>query len=282
MAKKNIRTHSKKKKALALVQSNQLEQARDLYIQVCKLDKRDADAWFLLGVVEGRLGNCKEAVRCLRNSISLDPKPARSHYNLGIALRDAGKFDCAIAAFEKTLRIDPNYFEAIDSLAHAMIAINRLDEAAAAFRKALKLKPESAEMHSNLGSVYQAQGLLGQAVTCYRKAQQLNPNIAYENLGGTLTSQGKFVEALECFRQGLIKHPGNTKIHSNLLLTLNYLSDQDPGEVFREHRRWGEMHRQASRNVGFSNSIDPEKRLRVGYISPDFRVHSITYFLSLY
>lgn len=280
MARKNILTHSKKKKALALFHAKRLEEAKALYVQICMVDKSDADAWLMLGVVNGKLGNHVEAAECFTRVLAIHPRNAEAQSNLGIALREQGRLEEAVASFREALRIQPDRHDTHDSLAHALLNLGRLDEAADTFRAALRLKPGNAEMHSNLGSVYQAQGLLEQAVACYREAQRLKPGITYDNLGSALSSQGKFEEALACYREGLRRHPADTRTHSNLLMTLNYLPDQDPEAIFREHRAWGGIHGKLNaKPLSFTNIRDPDRRLRIGYVSPDFRTHSVAYFI---
>lgn len=280
MARKNILTHSKKKKAYILVQANRLEEAKALYAQICQADKSDADALIMLGVVNGKLGKHAEASECFSRAVAIRPRNAEAHHNLGIAFREQGKLEEAVGSFREALRIQPDRHDTHDSLAHALLNLGRLGEAADTFRAALRLKPGNAEMHSNLGSVYQAQGLLEQAVACYREAQRLKPGITYDNLGSALSSQGKFEEALACYREGLRRHPADTRIHSNLLMTLNYLPDQDAEAIFREHRAWGRIHGKPNANpLSFTNIRDPVRRLRIGYVSPDFRTHSVAYFI---
>lgn len=278
MAKKNVLTQSKKKKALALIQRHRLEEAKGLLGQVSQQDPADAEAWFLLGGLNGRLALPVEAVACLRKAIGLWPQHAPSYFNLGIALRDQRDYAGALAAFHAVLRIQPNYPEGHDCLAHAFMMLGQLDEAAAAFRAGLMLQPNNAEMHSNLGAVYQAQGYLEKAEVSYREAQRLKPGLAHDSLGSVLCKQGKYQEALACYRAGLQKNPQDHRCYSNLLMTLNYMPGLDPEAVFQEHRAWaGPLER--STPLPFTQALVAERRLRVGYVSPDFRTHSVAYFI---
>lgn len=280
MSRKNILTHSRKKKAFALLQAKQLEQAKDLYVQVCEVDKLDADAWFSLGAINGMLGRHADAADCLRRAVELRPRHAESSYNLGISLREQGNFTGAIEAFQAALDIKPDYAEAQDCLAHAFLALGRLEDAVEAFRAALRFYPGKPELHSNLGSVYQAMGRLAQAEACYREAQRLKPAIAYENLGSVLGMQGRHEEALACYREGLRLNPRDERVRSNLLLTLNYLPNQDPETILREHRAWDAAHACTAASIRpHANSRDPTRRLRIGYVSQDFRTHSVACYL---
>jgi protein O-GlcNAc transferase len=283
MARKNALTPLQKKKiALAMVQARRLEEARDLFMQICVTDKQDADAWFMLGGINGMLGRHVEALECAKKAIRLAPQHAQAHYNAGIALRAQRNYAGAVGYFQAALRIKPDYADAQDSLAHAYLALGRLAEAAETFRSALKVYPQKPELHSNLGSVYQALGRLTDAEACYREALRLRPGIeiAYENLGSVLCAQGRADEGVNCFRTGLRNNPRDERAHSNLLLTLNYLPELDQVTVLREHLAWGTAHRLAAASIQvYANSRDPERRLRVGYVSQDFRAHSVAYFI---
>lgn len=280
MGKRNILIESKKRRALAALRAHRLEEANALYAQVCATDRLDADAWFNWGAVAGLLGRHQEAAERLQRSATLRPKNAQTHYNLGIALRSLGRWDDAIVSFREAVRLDPGCAEAHDSLGHALISLNRLDEAAAALEESLRLRPDNAEMWSNLGSVYQARGELARAEACYREAMRQKPGLAigFENLGSVLSAQGRHDEAIAVYRDGLRRNPNDARAHSSLLLTLNYLN-LDPSGVLKEHRSWAERHGRAGERRQHTNSAEPERRLRIGYVSPDFREHSVAYFI---
>lgn len=281
MSDKNILTHSKKKKALALVHARQLPEAKQLYEQICRTDPTDSNAWRMLGAVNGMLNLHQEAAGCLQKSISLNPTNAESYYNYGIALRSLEQPDTAEAAFRQAVRIKPDYADALECLAHALLSRGELDEAARIWRQALRLRPNNAEWWSNLGTILQTQGFLEEAISYYRKALQLKPggNIGLDNLGSALTAQGKAEEAWAAYRDGIAKRPADARLRSNLLMTLNYLPDVNPQLVLEEHRAWGRIQEAAIPPPrSFPNTRNPDRRLRIGYVSPDFREHSVVNF----
>ena len=109
MAKKNIKTHFKKKKAKALVDQKKYKEARDLYQNICEIDKRDADGWYMLGMIDGLLGYKEQSINSLEQAVLLRPNHALSYYNLGISYRDVGKLEAAIAVFSKSINLKPDY-----------------------------------------------------------------------------------------------------------------------------------------------------------------------------
>lgn len=280
MAKQNILLRSKKKKAQAAIEANRIDEAADLFSQLSRALPMDADIWLGLGFVEGKRGNHAVAAQYLEKAASIQPDNAQLQYNLGVALRESGNPEQSIFAFERATRLNPWHGEATDCLAHAHLSLGNLRQAAEVFEKALVLQPAKAETQSNLGSVYQAMGRLSEAEACYRKAVELKPELSIaDNLGSVLVAQGRFDEAIAVYRQGLDRQPTNARLFSNLLLSLNYVPQLPQAEVFREHQNFNTVFALAPRFTHFSNSRDPDRRLKIGYVSPDFREHSVAYFI---
>ncbi len=279
---KNVLTRVKKQKALMLLNSGQLPEAMDLLAQVCAQTPADTEAWITRGVVCGRMNRHADAAECFRRVIMLQPRNAEAHFNLGIAERSLGFPDKAEVMFRRAIKLNPNYPEPLESLAHSLINRGEVGEAAEVLRAALRLRPDNAEWISNLGSLLQAKGFLTEAEGYYRRAQSLKLGVSFvaENLGSVLAAQGRMDEALSVYREGLKSEPRNTRIRSNLLLTLSYLEDQDPTEVLQEHRAWDQAQTApVLSTVIHVNDRNPDRRVRIGYVSPDFRMHSVTYFL---
>ena len=278
MAKKNIKTRSKLKKAQAAVQEKQYETACGLYEEICQIDKRDAESWYMLGATSGLLGRHDEALKALQKCIELKPNHTKAAYNLGIALRENGNIEAALKLFKKVFTLEPKNTEVGDCLAHAYMQLGQHDEAIAIFGKLLTVNPKQAETWVNLGCVYQTQGKTNDAIECYKKAQALKPGIGFDNLGGALSSQGNYNEAIDCLREGLKLHPENHRAFSNILLTLNYVPDINQIDVLAEHKQWQQAYGKKIKPLSYLNELDPDKRLKIGYISPDMRAHSVANF----
>lgn len=279
MSRKNVFTQSKKKKALALLQSNRLAEARTLYAQICALDRMDAEAWFFLGAVNGQLNHGGAAVECFRRVIALSSGHALAHFNLGMALRLQGKLEEAVQSLREAARLAPQREEIYAGLAHTYVEMDQPEGAAGCYRELLRLKPGDADTCFNLGMMLYRQGRLEEAVVQYRESLRFNPNVAsvYDNLGSASFEQGKLEEALGYHRRALELKPDDDRIHSNILMTLLYLPDADPGLAFAEYRKWGETYGAAA-YPSHAGHRDPKRRLRVGYVSPDFRNHAVAYF----
>lgn len=282
MKKDNVLLRSRKKQALALIQQNKFVAARVLYEQICAHDRSDCEAWVMLGVLEGRLGNAQKAADCCSRAVALAPRHVGAQFNLGVALCDLGRVDDAIEALRRVLSLAPGHRDATRTLTHLLCGIGRFADAVQVVRDALPFNPADAEMHATLGGLLQGRGLLEEAETWLRRSIDIDPalEMAYDNLGTVLCAQGRITESIACYRQGLTLNSRNAVIRSNMLLALHYGSDVAGERLLDEHRQWAEIHehRDAQR-AGYSRDRDPDRRLRVGYISPDLREHSVAHFI---
>jgi predicted O-linked N-acetylglucosamine transferase (SPINDLY family) len=126
-------------------------------------------------------------------------------------------------------------------------------------------------------------GRLAAAPECYQAALQQHPRAidAYVGMGNVLVDLWSMEEAVAAYRKALELAPHSSTIFSALLFHLHYLSPANQDLSFDLHRRFGAMMRNAipPSNEAFSLTPDPERRLRIGYLSPNFSKHSVGYFI---
>lgn len=282
MSKQNILLRTKKKKALACFQAKQYDEAWTLFQAICLADRLDADARLTCGVIAGLRGDNVLAEDYCRQALALDSKLAPAHFNLGIALRSQDRFAEACQSFKRATELKAAYSEAMDALAHAYIALYDWPAAAQVLNEIIAIWPRKAEMHNNLGSVYQTMGRVQDAIAAFEAALQINPRlgVALNNLGSAYQDLGDFEQAERCSRQCLAAAPSDLQARSNLLVLLNYLPDADPDKVYKEHIEWGRIaEARIPRLESVKSACNPQRRLRLGYLSPDFREHSVASFI---
>lgn len=157
----------------------------------------------------------------------------------------------------------------------------KLGDSVASLNEAIRLRPDLAAPYSNLGNALRLMGRLDEAVAAFREALRLEPSFAdaHNNLGLTYMKQGRLAEAQASYRQALALRPQYPIAASNLLLCLNYDPAADAVMLFAEHRRWPASLGPLPPSLPYENARDPGRRLRVGYLSPDFCGHVVAYFL---
>ena len=184
---------------------------------------------------------------------------------------------------DKNLAVEPDQPQAWYLLGAACVQLGKHQAGLECLRRALALKPDWAEAHYNLGNALLRQGRQDEAVACCRRALELKPDlvVAHNNLGEALKGQGKLDEAVACYRRALELKPDLVEAHSNLVYTLLFCPGYDAQTVYEEHRRWNQQHAEPLRKLIqlHPNDRSPQRRLRIGYLSPDFSSHPVGRFL---
>jgi protein O-GlcNAc transferase len=228
-------------------------------------------------------GKIDEAIVAFGHALAIKPDHAETHYNLGNARKVQGKLDDAAAAYAQAIQINPSLVEAYSNLGTTLVDLGKIDEGIAVYAKALCVKPDSAELHYNLGNALRNQGKLDEASASYARALSLKHDYAeaYANLGIALISRGRLDEAIAAYNQAVAFKPDNADTYSNLVFCLNYDSSRTPEQLFAAHCEWDWRYGAASpRPASYANERAPESRLKIGYVSPDLRNHSVAHFLT--
>ncbi len=265
----------------ALRDKGLLEEAVAAYRQAIIHQPKNAEAYNNLGCVLAEMGRVVEAIAAYEQAIGLQPG-APAYYNLGNSLKLKGELEKAIEAYRQALARQANYPEAWSNLGNALESVGRLDEAIAAYRQSIALRPNEAETYCNLGIALKSGGQLDAAIAVFHQAISLNGKLAdaYTNLGNALGDAGRMDEAIAAHRQAVGLNPDFVKAHSNLVFGMQYNS-YDARGIAEELGRWNRRHAEPLKRFiqPHENDRDPERRLRIGYLSADFRGHASANFL---
>ncbi len=334
--------------AIRSYEQGNLHRTHEICQQILRSTPTVAKAWDLLGLTMLSVGKSEQAVKCMRQSVTLNPNDANFHIHLGVAYRAFGRLDDAIASYRNALLVAPHAVEAHNNLGNAFKEQGRSADAEASYREALRLQPNFAIAYNNLatvraelgdlpgahdlfreavrlapkdptgwmgltrclnelgrhqealdylrpaiqawpnlaefyvvlGFVYDALNNLDEAEACYNHAFRLKPQSTADlnSVGRAFIRLGRVKDALDCFRQAINSKPDHST-HSHLVFTLNYDPDIRTEDLAAEHQRWAERYAvDPERKVTHDNDPDPDRRLRIGYVSPDFRRNVVNYF----
>jgi protein O-GlcNAc transferase len=207
---------------------------------------------------------------------------ARQICDLGAILQEKGQLDDAITYYQKALQLNPNHAVAFYNLASAYHKKGQSEKAIIYYQKVLQLD-QNAFAYNNLGTILQEKGELNEAITCYKNALKLNPDYdnAYTNLGSALLETGQLNEAEFYYRRVIQRRPNNLVPFENLLNTMLYKSRCDAQTAFSEHLKFATRYAEPLSDaiVHHSNERTINRRLKIGYVSPDFRKHAVAYFI---
>lgn len=260
----------------------QFDEAVDIYQKALSIHPRSSDVCYELGLLLQNLERPEEAITYYQKAIDIKPDYFEAYNNLGNIYAQLGKVDEEETAYRKALAIKPSVAEMHSNLGNALSKSGRWQESIDSYNQAIRIKPAYAEAHYNLGAALKEQNKLEEAEASYRHALSLQPDYAkaYNNLAHILKDLGKPQDAADNYRKALALKPDYPEAHSNLLLAEQFIVGNSTETLFPMHRKWDEQQGQRYRKNWpiHANTRDPERRIRIGFVSPDLGHHPVGYF----
>jgi predicted O-linked N-acetylglucosamine transferase (SPINDLY family) len=268
-----------------LLSLGRMDEAVESYRQAVRLDPAFAEGWVNLSIALRTTGNIPEAVAAAREAVRLGAQGPGSMM-LGVALALKGGREAlaeAIACFQRALQSMPGNAEAEGNLAYALREAGRSEESVTLCRQILTRRPTDVVAWKNLGLALDALGRMDEAMEAYRQALALpggeRVTEAWSGLGNDLMRRGEVEEAITCFEKAVAAHPKDSWVHSNLLFALHLDPRVDARSLFAAHQEWARRHAQTVPRFSHANPREQGKRLRIGYVSADFRTHPVGRFM---
>jgi len=296
-----------------LRQLQRLDEATAAYRRAIRLQPTYADAYNNLGVALAEQGQIDEAIAAYGRALELKPDVNAVQANLGNALRARGRHAEAVVAYRRSLQSGATRLDICQCLGETLVLLERFDEASDVFRQIVRCSPDDPEAWAALANVLQRSGKPDDAIACYRQALRLDPEEPFRlcRLATLLQRQRRLDEAATAFLHALERVPNQTealyrlaeiykdqgrsgmalelmrrlhglapevpRIHSDLILMLLASPDVDERAVREECRRWDERfgHPSEAFSGQYRHDRNPERTLRIGYVSADFKDHVV-------
>ena len=281
------------------------ERAMKLYERAVAVSPGCSEALYNLGVIYAEFEEVDKAIFAYRSTIKENPGCAAAHNNLGVLYRNKGLMGLALQCYEAAIRVQPKFPQALNNLAVMYTQQGRAQEALDLLHAAIVADPGYPEAWNNLGVLQRDVGEAEDAVQSYQKCIDLSnstasslriaqnatvegPSKRYSNARGDMCSdhtQRDEQHQTEQESRQQQKTPvvlcSHRNAGQNLLLGLNYLYDGNESVICDAHMAWGRAFQEAHElfePVPRNHRARNHERIRVGYVSPDLFVHSVSYF----
>jgi protein O-GlcNAc transferase len=262
-------------------QTNRADVGIQLISQAIRI-KGDVPVFYCsLGNALAESGRIAEARQCFERALALEPGFPDALTGLGYVYRSLGNADEALRCYSAIIAAGFNTADARNNLGGLLLDLNRPDQAIHHLTEAIRQNPEHAGAHNNLGSALRETGRLDESVGHYREALRLKPDYvaAWSNMAGLLKTRGDIPAAIENYKTAIRLQQDFVAAHNSLIMLLGYSAEVPHEALVDQARRFNDdVAAPVLRRRAFANTPDPERRLRIGYVSGDFRDHAVNYF----
>lgn len=261
---------------------NKADEALTAYQKAIELNPDYAEAWINLGCAQINLKTFPQALNSFDRALKINSEFAEAWSNRGNALRELKEYAEAVASYDKAIALNPDHAEAYNDRGVALQALKQLEEALASYDKAIVLKPNYAEAWYSRGVTLGELGRFEEALVSYDKAISIKPDYveAWSNRGNILFAICHFELGEASCRRAMSIAPQSLVAHDSLLLNLNYLDTLNHQDTLELAKNFGAKVSETSiPKFTCWNTSEGTKKLRVGFVSGDFRNHSVGYFV---
>jgi len=298
-------------KGICLIKTHQYEAAKSCLTTATNLNPKKPEILFQLGICHMQTGAWQEAATQFQGALKLGLDTFAIHFmqavcfdRLGIHNKALGSIKLAIIkdsynpdafnqlgtiylslrewasarpCFEQALKLKQTTVS-LSNLAITQVMLGEPDAAIESIRKSLQIDPSDANAHNTLGNIYMEKGDILNALDCFNTATTIDPDFAeaHNHKGGALLRLRRIKEAIESYERAISINPLNIEALNNRNLALNYDNSYSDTQIFQKHHEFGKIFDQSL--ARFQRSPRPKEKLRIGYVSADFRQHSVNYF----
>jgi protein O-GlcNAc transferase len=306
-------------KAELLKQGGAFIEARRLYEDALKFNPDFIPCLINMGLVQVALKQFPQAMATYDRALAKQPDSFPACFNRAALCFKLKKYSEALIGYEKSLAIQPHYFSAEVSrvltlwelgrtqeaqqacglllaqptsigfdrqmrLGQCLVTLKQFDAAERLAESCLAERQDSAEANLLLGTILINRLRLEAAIPLLEKALKIDPDLttAYHQLGFLYYRQGRMAAAIQALGQVVRTSSNTPNLHSDFVTCHLYSAEMQPARLLEVAREWNRCHGQSRSKAvqPLRNDSDPDRPLRIGYVSSDFRRHSVSYFIT--
>ncbi len=302
-------------KARKFIESGNLDEAEGLLNKLLNKSKKNIEALFLSGCIKFNRNEFSKAVDIFKTILNKNPENLSIHLNLGVALNGLKDYDNAMLHLKKVISKQPDNFIAHYNLGSSYKHLQLYQEAKSSYLKVISINPDYKPVYGSIGFIYNRLGEYQEAANAFLKEVELKPSDnAYVNLMASLNEvkspqvykyaldaislpnatnalvyaysvlidacDGDVVEQIQDKVLSIASRDEiKTGVLQDILLVSNSRSNIDPETIFYIHKLWGKRVLNGCEQHHYSKQISTTDKLRIGYLSADFRAHSVGMFI---
>ena len=265
--------------AMEYIRKGDLDGAERLLKQALKIAPKNSEIFRLLGINFAFKKDLQEALKMFDRSIKLAPDNWLSHSNRGNTLKDLDRLNDALKSYERAIALRPDYAEAHNNMGNLLQELNQLEKAIESYDRAITFQPNYAEAYSNAGNALKGLNLLDLALIAYEKGMELG--------GGQSLILGTYLDCKMqlCDWKGIsaqLNQVENGEIERmELFYPFHLLAIcQSPYVIKKITQEYMAKKHPIRFDLGNIPKNAPAKKIRLGYFSPDFRNHAVSFLIA--
>ena len=300
------------RQGIALLNQGSLQQARDFFEKVVKINPKHFDAFHLLGIIAAQLKDFESADELFDKAIKLNPNDAVIYCNRGNVLKELNQLEKAIKNYKKAIVLNKDYALAYVNQSLAFFELELYEESLNSCSKAINIKPDYADAHYSRGNVLDKLQRFDESLASYDKAIELKHDYAeaYSNRGAVLNELKRFDESLASYDNAIelksdYEYLLGTLLHVRMLmcnwqdfdsnvekLILEIIDTKKVTQCFpvlaltdslkvqfRASEIWISDKHPFNPSLGLIDKRQ-NKKIRVGYFSADYHNHATAYLMA--
>ncbi|MFH1806395.1 MAG: tetratricopeptide repeat protein [Pseudomonadota bacterium] len=261
--------------AIALEAAGQTDKALDEFRLAISYHGDFPTALFHLARLEKARGNYGQTVDLLGRLLNLHKADHAAFLLFAEALHALGQTEAALKAFDSAAEAARLEADKVNAVGEALLRLRYLSQAQNLFQRAISLQPTHVTALINLAICLMHQGQSGKAVALLRAAQSIAPNLPEidAHMADILIATGQVAEGTDLLAGLVEQNPRREDLHRKLIAALLYQPEFDGPKYLKQARLWARSHLQPHQPAKFIHNNHPDRRLRIGWVSPHFYDH---------